>query len=106
MNTVTDIQAVQAAQVDRLGELLAQISKLTKEADAIKDEIKERGADGHLEIDDNGVAFAAGLLFRATYIEQESTLFDKAKFIKANGDAEYAKWTKQSASFKLLVKSL
>lgn len=106
MNAFNEVQAVQAAQVDRLGELLAQISKLTKEADEIKDEIKERGADGLLEIDDDGVLFAAGNLFRATYIESNKTLFDKAKFVKANGEAEYAKWTKQSASFSLLVKSL
>jgi hypothetical protein len=106
MNAITEVQAIQTAQIDRLGELLAQIAKLTKEADAIKDEIKERGADGHLELDSKGVAFAEGLLFRATYIEQNSTLFDKAKCVAANGEAESAKWTKQSASFKVLVKSL
>ena len=105
MNAVTEVQAIQTAQIDRLGELLAQIATLTKQADAIKDEIKERGADGHLEIDAKGVAFAEGLLFRATYAESNKTMFDKVKFIQAFGEAEYSKYTKLSASFSVSVKA-
>ena len=37
---------IQITQVDRLGLLLAQIADLTKEADAIKDEIKEAATAG------------------------------------------------------------
>ena len=91
--------------VDQLGLLLAQISDLTKQADAIKTAIKEAGIDGKLESDEDGVRFIDGSLFRATYIEQESNIFDKAKFVKECGQTEYDKWTKQSASFKVLVKA-
>jgi len=104
MNAITEVVAIQSAQIDLLGELLAQIATLTKRADAIKDEIKERGADGHLEVVD-GVAFAEGLLFRATYSESNKTVFDKVKFIQALGEAEYNKYTKQSASFSVSVKA-
>jgi hypothetical protein len=104
MNAITEVAVIQAAEVDRLGVLLAQIATLTRDADAIKDAIKERGADGHLEVVE-GVAFAEGLLFRATYAESNKTLFDKVKFIKAFGEAEYNKYTKQSASFSVSVKA-
>lgn len=105
MNAITEVVAIQAAEVDRLGELLAQIATLTADAEKIKNEIKERGADGHLEIDAKGVAFSEGLLFRATYTESNKTLFDKVKFVEAFGEAEYNKYTKQSASFSVSVKA-
>jgi hypothetical protein len=44
-------------------------------------------------------------LFRATYSEFNSTIFDKEKFVKQFGEAEYAKYTKQSASFQVRVKA-
>jgi hypothetical protein len=91
--------------VDQLGLLLAQIADLTKQADAIKKVVKEAGADGNLEVDADGVAFAEGALFRATYSEFNSTIFDKEKFVKQFGEAEYAKYTKQSASFQVRVKA-
>jgi len=91
--------------VDQLGLLLAQIADLTKQADAIKKQIKEAGADGFLETDDDGVNFVDGALFRATYSEYNSTLFDKEKFIAKYGDALYAQFTKQSASFRVSVKA-
>ena len=91
--------------VDQLGLLLAQIADLTKQAEAIKKVVKEAGADGNLEVDADGVAFAEGALFRATYSEFNSTIFDKEKFVKQFGEPEYLKWTKQSASFQVRVKA-
>ena len=91
--------------VDQLGLLLAQIADLTKQADAIKKQIKEAGADGELDLDDKGVAFVEGALFRATYSEFNSTVFDKEKFIKTYGEAFYTMYTKQSASFQVRVKA-
>jgi hypothetical protein len=90
--------------VDQLGLLLAQIADLNKQAEAIKKQIKEAGADGLLETDGK-VAFVEGALFRATYSEFNSTIFDKEKFIEAHGEALYAKYTKQSASFQVRVKA-
>jgi len=78
-------------QVDVLGNLLAQIADLTKQADAIKDGIKEAGADGLLEVNDKGVRFVDGNLFRATYSDSNRSTFDSKKFIKDFGADVYAK---------------
>ena len=48
--------------VDTLGHLLAQIAELTKQADAIKDGIKDSASAG-------GAKVVEGNLFKATYIE-------------------------------------
>jgi hypothetical protein len=94
--------------VDTLGALLAQIADLTKQADAIKDQIKEAGADGKLETETvNGkpVQFASGALFRATYIESNVETFDKAKFVKTFGEDVYKNFTKIGARFTVKVTS-
>jgi len=94
--------------VDTLGALLAQIADLTKQADAIKDAIKEAGADGKLETETvNGkpVQFASGALFKATYIESNVETFDKAKFVKAFGEQAYKQFTKVGARFTVKVTS-
>jgi hypothetical protein len=41
-----DIANITAASVDQLGALLAQIADLTKQADAIKDAIKDSASNG------------------------------------------------------------
>lgn len=66
---------VTANEIDDLGFLLAEISKLTKQADAIKDRIKAQNTDG---IDGN--------LFRATVIKQERTSYDPRKVEVLLGD--------------------
>jgi hypothetical protein len=50
------------SSVDTLGELLARIAELTKQADAIKDSIKDQASLG-------GAKVVEGALFKATYIE-------------------------------------
>jgi len=50
------------SSVDTLGELLARIAELTKQADAIKDSIKDQASLG-------GAKVVEGAFFKATYIE-------------------------------------
>lgn len=83
-------------QVDTLGSLLAQIADLTKQADAIKDGIKDSASKG-------GAKIVEGALFKATYIESNRAVFDKDAFIKEFGADAYAKFTKVSAVFSVKV---
>jgi len=66
MNAFTNINAV---SVDTLGELLAQIAELTKQADMIKDGIKDAASAG-------GAKVVEGNLFKATYIESNRSTVD------------------------------
>ena len=91
------------SEIDKLGELLAQIKDLTEQADKITDEIKEAGADGLLAVDDEGVRFVEGSLFRAVYIESNQSRFDSKKFIAKFGADVYAEYTKTSAYFSVKV---
>jgi len=94
--------------VDTLGALLAQIDDLTRQAEAIKNQIKEAGADGKLEtevVKGKPVQFVNGALFRATYSESNVELFDKAKFIAVFDEATYKQFTKIGARFTVKVTS-
>ena len=84
--------------VDTLGSLLAQIADLTKQADKIKDSIKESASAG-------GDKVVEGALFKATYIESNRSVFDKDTFVKQFGADVYAKFTKVSAVFSVKVTS-
>jgi hypothetical protein len=55
--------------VDTLGSLLAQIAELTKQAEAIKDSIKESASAG-------GAKVVKGAIFKATYIEANRSTID------------------------------
>jgi hypothetical protein len=90
MNT-TDIITT---DIDRLGMLLAQISDLTKQADKIKNAIKESASNG-------GPKVVEGNLFKAVYTETNRSIFDQAKFIEEFGEEEYAKYTKTTAVFSV-----
>jgi hypothetical protein len=69
------IAPVTANEIDDLGFLLADISRLTKQADAIKDRIKAQKVDA---IDGN--------LFRATVVKQDRTSYDPRKVEIMLGD--------------------
>jgi hypothetical protein len=84
--------------IDTLGTLLAQIADLTKQADAIKDDIKDSASKG-------GAKVVEGALFKATYIESNRSTFDKDAFIKVHGAEAYATFTKVSAVFSVKVTS-
>jgi ABC-type antimicrobial peptide transport system permease subunit len=61
--------------IDNLGFLLADISRLTKQADDIKTRIKAEGLD-----------FVDGVVFRATVVKQERTSYDPRKVEIMLGD--------------------
>jgi hypothetical protein len=93
-----EMSAVSTSNVDTLGALLAQIAELTKQADAIKDSIKDAASAG-------GDKVVEGYLFKATYVESNrSTLDHKAMCAALNIPAEtVAKYTKTSAVFTVKV---
>jgi hypothetical protein len=76
MNAPLNINAV---SVDTLGSLLAQIADLTKQADTIKDMIKDQATLP------NGAKVYEGNLFKATVVEQNRSNIDyKALFSALN----------------------
>jgi hypothetical protein len=88
------------SNIDRLGQLLAQIAELTKEADAIKDGLKD-------EANLSGAKEFLGDLFRAAYIETNRSTVDWKGVAKAmNIPAELiAEHTKTAAVFSIKVTS-
>lgn len=88
------------SSVDNLGELLAQIADLTKQADAIKDSIKDNASAG-------GDKVVEGDLFKATYIESNRSVVDYKKLCADLGITaeQVATYTKTSAVFSVKVTS-
>jgi len=86
---------IQLNKVDQLGMLLAQIADLEKQAEIIKNELKQQ--EGHVE----------GNLFKACVtLSQRATVDNKAVFAEANVPAELiAKHTKTTAVITLKVTS-
>ena len=94
MNTIT------TTQVDTLGQLLAQIADLTKQADAIKDGIKDAASAG-------GAKVVEGDLFKATYIETNRSTVDYKALCADLGITadQIAKYSKTAAVFSVKVTS-
>ena len=88
------------SNIDRLGQLLAQIADLTKEADAIKDGLKN-------EASLSGQRSFEGDLFKATYVETNRSTVDWKAIAKVLGiPAELiAEHTKTAAVFSIKVSS-
>ena len=86
---------IQLNKVDQLGMLLAQIADLEKQAEIIKNELKQ--TEGHVE----------GNLFKACVtLSQRATVDNKAVFAEANVPSELiAKHTKTTAVITLKVTS-
>ena len=86
--------------VDTLGVLLAQIATLTKQADQIKDAIKDDASAG-------GDKVVEGNIFKATYIESNRSVVDsKALFAELGATPEQiARHTKVTAVFSVKVTS-
>jgi hypothetical protein len=95
MITITTTPAV-----DTLGELLAQISLLTKQADAIKDSIKDAASIG-------GPKVVEGDLFKATYLESNRSVVDYKSLCADLGITaeQVAKYSKTTAVFSVKVTS-
>ena len=91
---------ISLTQVDTLGTLLAQIADLTKQADAIKDGIKDAASAG-------GDKVVEGNFFKATYIESNRSVVDnKALLAELGATAEQiARHTKTTAVFSVKVTS-
>lgn len=66
---MTAITTLDGSSVDKLGVLLAQIADLTKQANAIKDQIKDGGVS------------VEGALFKAAYVECNRSVVDYKKLI-------------------------
>ncbi len=94
------MQAITTTQVDTLGQLLAQIADLTKQADAIKDTIKDNASAG-------GDKVVEGDLFKATYIESNRSVVDYKALCAALGNTaeQVDEYTKTAAVFSVKVTS-
>ena len=92
--------AITTHSIDSLGALLAQISNLTKQADAIKDSLKE-------EASLSGQKAFEGDLFKATYVETNRSTVDWKAIAKAlNIPAELiAQHTSTAAVYSVKVTS-
>lgn len=64
--------------VDQLGMLLAQIADLTKQADAIKDKLKNAASTSDVKVFE-------GSLFKATYVESNREVVEYKQLIKDHG---------------------
>jgi hypothetical protein len=86
--------------VDTLGTLLAQIAALTKQADAIKDAIKDSASMG-------GDKVVEGDLFKATYSESNRSVVDSKALLAELGATpeQIARHTKTTAVFSVKVTS-
>ena len=95
-----EMSAVSTSNVDTLGTLLAQIAELTKQADAIKDSIKDSASAG-------GDKVVEGALFKATYMESNRSTVDHKALYAALGITadQVAQYTKTTAVFTVKVTS-
>ena len=82
------------SSADELGTLLAQIATLEKQANKIKDAMKDVASAG-------GDKVFEGALFKCTYTEADRTIFDKAAFVEAFGEETYNKFTKTTPVFSI-----
>ena len=89
-----DANNIPLTKADELGLLLAQIETLTKQADAIKAEMRDAATSG-------GPSVFEGNLFKSIVVEQNKSIFDKAAFVKVHGEEVYKSFTKVSASFSV-----
>jgi hypothetical protein len=88
------------SSADELGTLLAQIATLTKQADAIKDAMKDVASKG-----DNKVF--EGALFKCTYSESNRSVTDWKGLAKDLGisDDKIAEFTNTTAVFTIKTTS-
>jgi hypothetical protein len=87
--------------IDTLGTLLAQIADLTKQADLIKDGLKDSATAP------NGSNVFEGDMFKATVIESNRSTIDWKSLSKDLGitDEQLAAYTKTAAVFSVKVTS-
>ena len=88
------------ASADELGTLLAQIATLTKQADSIKDSMKDIASNG-------GTTVFEGALFKASYVESNRAVTDWKKLAKEQGISAdtIAAYTSTTAVFSIKTTS-
>ena len=94
--TMTTIINTTPSSADELGTLLAQIASLTKQADAIKDAMKDVASNGDVKVFE-------GALFKATYVESNRAVDDWKAIAADRGlDPSYiAQFTTTTAVFSI-----
>jgi hypothetical protein len=81
--------------IDKLGLLLAQIADLTKQADAIKDALKDKATSSDEKVFE-------GSLFKATFCESNRSVVNYKKLISDHGlESEVEKYTSTTAVFSI-----
>jgi len=98
MNAITNINAL---TVDTLGGLLAQIADLTKQADMIKDGLKDQATAP------NGSKVFEGALFKSTVVESNRAVIDYKSLLSSLNvsDDVIAQFTKTTAVFSVKTTS-
>jgi hypothetical protein len=96
MTTITTTPA----SADELGTLLAQIASLTKQADAIKDAMKDVASSSDTKVFE-------GALFKSTYVEANRTVIDYKKLVADIGVSSsiIAQYTSVTAVFSIKTTS-
>lgn len=96
MTTITTTPS----SADELGTLLAQIASLTKQADAIKDAMKDIASTSETKCFE-------GALFKSTYCEANRTVVDYKKLISDIGVSQsiIEKYTSITAVFSIKTTS-
>lgn len=81
---------------DQLGTLLAQIAELTKQADSIKDAMKDTASASDIKVFE-------GSLFKCSYVEANRSVTDYKKMCADLGisDETIASYTKTTAVFSI-----
>ena len=84
------------ASADELGTLLAQIATLTKQAESIKDSMKDIASNG-------GATVFEGALFKASYVESNRAVTDWKKLAADLGISadKIAAYTSTTAVFSI-----
>ena len=100
ITTQAELTAIQTGQVDALGALLAHIADLQKQADAIKDAMKDEASASDKKVFE-------GSMFKATYIESNRSTVDYKKLCAdfGIGDDMVKQYTKTAAVFSIKVTS-
>jgi hypothetical protein len=93
---MTTVITTTASSADELGTLLAQIATLTKQADAIKDAMKDIASSGNVKVFE-------GALFKSTYVEADRSVTDWKKLAKdlAIPTDKIAEYTSTTAVFSI-----
>jgi len=88
------------ASADELGTLLAQIATLTKQADALKDAMKDIASSSDTKVFE-------GALFKCTYTEADRSVTDWKKLTKDLGISadKIAEYTSTTAVFSIKTTS-